>query len=102
MRAPFNIGIQNSRASSLTITWEDDTNPNAITVQKRIYGSEQWTNHSVLSSHMGVYDVAPLEGHEYYEIRLVYPATGETSLVARFHTCEPGRGGPNCEYCKYR
>ncbi|XP_038059591.1 IgGFc-binding protein-like [Patiria miniata] len=98
MRAPFNIGIHNARPSSLTITWgRNDTIQGDVIVQQRIYGTEEWTNHSVISSPVSMYDVASLQGHEYYEIKLVFSSTGEESLVARFHTCEPGRTGPNCE-----
>ena len=102
MRTPFNIGINNARPSSLTITWDsNNTNTAGIIIQERVLGTEQWTNNTVLYNSVDSYDVAPLRGHTYYEIRLVFVSTGESSLVAQFHTCEPARSGPNCEYCKY-
>lgn len=96
---PFNLGIQDARASVLTISW--DTEIEVVTggvLQYREYGTAEWNDEATVAVDSGgVQDIVGLKQDSYWEVRIMVE-TGVWSLIGRFHTCVPGRMGPNCEY----
>ncbi len=101
-RAPFNIEIYTSRPSYLTVSWEHDLGTTtSFQLQYRALGDMEWIDEVVITDLLqNRIDIVPLQGHTYYEVRLNVIGTNQMSLISRFHTCEKGRGGPNCEFSK--
>ncbi|PIK34073.1 putative zonadhesin, partial [Apostichopus japonicus] len=97
---PFNLGIQDARASVLTISWETEIVGNADgTLQYREYGTTEWRVEATITAGTGgVQDIVGLRQDSYWEVRILVVDTGLWTLIGRFHTCEPGRMGANCDY----